>query len=628
VARKIRGFERALDAPALFAIAYGEIGASIYVALGIVASAALGLTPVVLALTGLLFLVVALSYAEGTASMPETGGAETFTRRAFNDLIGFVTGWALFLDYLIVIALSALFVPHYIGSGLEIETLRHAPWDNVTAVLVIAGVATVRLLRRSRLHTPALVVALLDLVVQSLIVILGLALVFSPDVLTSGFSLAPGQDWLDDVIYAIPLGFVAYTGLETVANLAEEAREPGRTLPRSLFTAIGLVVILTVLVAAVGVTAFPATDGTTALGDQWLEAPLVGIVTAFGGELPADVVDVLRVAVGLSAGLILLMAVTTSISGCARLAHSMGTHGMLPRELGRLERKTLVSREAIAAIAIVAIAVLLVSAAVTDQARFLAGTYSFGVLLAFTLAQLAVIRLRRREPDLGRPFRARPDVRIRGVAVPLPALVGAPLTAAVFVVALVTHESARYAGPAWLAIGLGVYALTRTRARVGMFEGVDPRIALPTGVLYRRILVPMKLGVIGEEMVATAIALAKERGARVEAITVVQVPRERALEAPLPVDLARAAADSIAEARALGEENDVEVHAAAVHARSIGHAIVDEAERRQADLIVLGSSPRWRRQSRFFSPTVDHVLKHAHCEVLVVAFPEGVFEEA
>ena len=203
-----------------------------------------------------------------------------------------------------------------------------------------------RLVRRSRLHTPALVFALLDLIVQSLIVILGLALVFSPDVLTSGFSLAPGQDWVDDVIYAIPLGFVAYTGLETVANLAEEAREPGRTLPRSLFTAIGLVVVLTVLVATVGVTAFPATDGTTELGDQWLEAPLVGIVTAFGGELPAGIVDVLRVAVGLSAALILLMAVTTSISGCTRLAHSMGTHGMLPRELGRLERRTLVSREA------------------------------------------------------------------------------------------------------------------------------------------------------------------------------------------------------------------------------------------------------------------------------------------
>jgi len=627
MARKIRGFERALDAPALFAIAYGEIGASIYVALGIVASAALGLTPVVLGVTGLIFLLVSLSYAEGTAAMPETGGAETFTRRAFNDLTGFVTGWALFLDYLIVIALSALFLPHYVGAALEIETLRDAPWDTVTAVAAIAIVATVRLLRRSRLHTPALVVALLDLVVQSLIVILGLALVFSPDVLTGGLSLAPGQDWLDDVIYAIPLGFVAYTGLETVANLAEEAREPGRTLPRSLFTAIGLVVVLTVLVAVVGVTAFPATDGTTELGDQWLEAPLVGIVTAFGGELPSGIVDVLRVAVGLSAALILTMAVTTSISGCARLAHSMGTHGMLPRDLGRLERKTLVSREAIALISIIAICVLLVAAPVEDEARFLAGTYSFGVLLAFTLAQLAVIRLRRREPDLGRPFRARPDVRLRGVDVPLPALVGAPLTAAVFVVALVTHESARYAGPAWIALGLVIFVGTRLRAKVGVLQGVDPRIALPTGVTFKRILVPMKLGVIGEEMVATAIALAKERGARVEAITVVQVPRERALDAPLPAEVARAAADSIAEAKALGEENEVEVHADAVHARSIGHAIVDEAERRQVDLIVLGSSPRWRRQSRFFSPTVDHVLKHAHCEVLVVAFPEGVFDE-
>jgi APA family basic amino acid/polyamine antiporter len=627
MARKIRGFERALDAPALFAIAYGEIGASVYVALGIVASAALGLTPVVLAVTGLLFLLVALSYAEGTASMPETGGAETFTRRAFNDLIGFVTGWALFLDYLIVIALSALFLPHYLGAALEIETLRDAPWDTVTAIAAIAAVATVRLVRRSRLHTPALVVALLDLAVQSLIVVLGFALVFSPEVLTDGFALAPGQDWLNDVVYAIPLGFVAYTGLETVANLAEEAREPGRTLPRSLFTAIGLVVVLTVLVAVVGVTAFPATDGTTELGDQWLEAPLVGIVTAFGGELPAGIVDVLRVAVGLSAALILVMAVTTSISGCARLAHSMGTHGMLPRELGRLERKTLVSREAIALISIIAICVLLVAAPVEDEARFLAGTYSFGVLLAFTLAQLAVIRLRRREPDLGRPFRARPDVRLRGVDVPLPALVGAPLTAAVFVVALVTHESARYAGPAWIALGLVIFVGTRLRAKVGVLQGVDPRIALPTGATFKRILVPMKLGVIGEEMVATAIALAKERGARVEAITVVQVPRERALDAPLPADVARAAADSIAEATALGEENEVEVHADAVHARSIGHAIVDEAERRQVDLIVLGSSPRWRRQSRFFSPTVDHVLKHAHCEVLVVAFPEGVFDQ-
>jgi APA family basic amino acid/polyamine antiporter len=627
MARKVRGFERVLDAPALFAIAYGEIGASIYVALGIVAAAALGLTPLVLLLTGALFLLVALSYAEGTAAIPETGGAETFTRRAFNDVVGFVTGWALFLDYLIVIALSALFLPHYVGAALETDVLNGSPWDVVVTVGAILVIGIVRLVRRTRLHTPALVVALLDLAVQSLIVVIGLALVFSPETLSDGLSLAPGQDWLDDLLFAVPLGFLAYTGLETVANLAEEAREPGRTLPRSLFSAIGLVVLLTVLVAVVGITAFPATDGSTALGDEWLDAPVVGIVTAFEGELPASIVDVLRVAVGLSAALILIMSITTSISGCARLAHSMGAHGMLPRELGRIERRTLVSREAIAAITLVATGVVLVTVALGDDPRFLASVYSFGVLLAFTLAQLAVIRLRRREPELPRPFRARPDVRIRGVAVPLPALIGAPLTAVVFVLAMVTHEGARYAGPAWLALGLVVFAWTRWREHRGMLEDVDPRASFPAGASFGSILVPMKLGDIGEEMVATAVALAKEKGARVEAITVVKVPRERALDAELPPEVAESAAASIAEAKALGEENDVTVHAQAVHARSIGHAIVEEAARRRVDLIVMGSSPRWRRQSRFFSPTVDHVLQHAHCEVLVVAFPDGVFDE-
>lgn len=628
MARKVRGFERVLDAPALFAVAYGEIGSSIYVALGIVAASALGLTPVVLAVTGVVFVLVALSYAEGTAAIPETGGAETFTRRAFNDLVGFVTGWALFLDYLIVIALSALFLPHYVGAALEADALRGRPWDVVAAVAAIGVIGTVRLVRRTRLHRPALAVALLDLVVQAMIVVLGLALVLSPSALVEGLSLAPGQDWLDDLLFAIPLGFLAYTGLETVANLAEEAREPGRTLPRSLFSAIGLVVILSVLVAVVGVSAFPAgADGTSELGSTWLEAPLVGIVTAFSEELPASLVEVVRVAVGLSSALILLMAITTSISGCARLAHSMGTHGMLPRGIGRFERRTLVARETIAAITLVAIGIVLAGAMVADEAKFLASTYSFGVLLAFTLAQVAVIRLRRREPDLPRPFRARPDVRIGGVHVPLAAVVGAPLTGAIFVLAMVTHQGARYAGPAWLALGLAVYVATRWRARRGMLEDVDPRRALPGGASFRRILVPMKLGDIGEEMVATAVALAKESGATVEAITVVQVPRERELEAPLEPAVAEQADASVAEARALGDENDVEVQADAVRARSIGHAIVEEATRRRADLIVLGSSPRWRRQSRFFSPTVDHVLQHAPCEVLVVAFPEGVFDE-
>src|SRR5207248_5406992 len=145
MARKLPRLQRALDAPAMASVAYGEIASSIYLALGIIALHALGLTPAVLFAVGLLFLVVALSYAEGTAAIPETGGAATFVRRAFNDLAGFLTGWALFLDYLIVIALSALFMPHYLSGALKVGSLQHHPWDLVTAACVIAGVAVIRL---------------------------------------------------------------------------------------------------------------------------------------------------------------------------------------------------------------------------------------------------------------------------------------------------------------------------------------------------------------------------------------------------------------------------------------------------------------------------------------------------
>jgi APA family basic amino acid/polyamine antiporter len=627
VARKLRGFERVLDAPALFAVAYGEIASSLYIALGIVAAAALGLTPLVLLLTGAIFFVVSLSYAEGTAALPETGGAATFVRRAFNDLAGFVTGWALFLDFLIVMALSALFVPHYLGEAISVEALRDEPWDALVGCGLIAAIAAVRLARRTRLHTGALVIALLDLLVQGLLVVLGAAVLLSPETLTEGLGLARGQDW-SDLAFALPLAMLAYTGLETVANLAEEAREPGRTLPRSLFSAIGLVVLVTVLIASIGLSAFPVSGSETALGEEWLEAPLVGIVTAFEGSLPVLVVDGLRIAVGISGALVLVGAATTSFSGITRLTHSLAGHGSLPRTFGRLERRALVSSEAIALAAALAIAlIVLTEVAAGGDPGFLAAIYSFGVLVAFTAAQLAVVRLRIREPDLERPFRARPDVTIRGVALPLAALVGAPLTAAIWVLALATHPGARYGGTAWLAAGLVVFVAVRRSRKRGLLEQVAPVADLPAGAEFGRILVPLKLGDIGEEMVATAIALAKEREARIEAITVVRVPRRFPLEGPLPPEVAARVDASLEEARALGEEHGVDVLTDVVLARSIGYAIVDEARAREVDVVVLGSSARWRRQSRFFSPTVDFVLRRAPCEVLVVAFPEGIFEE-
>jgi len=194
------------------------------------------------------------------------------------------------------------------------------------------------------------------------------------------------------------------------------------------------------------------------------------------------------------------------------------------------------------------------------------------------------------------------------------------------VVALWTHPGARYAGPLWLAGGVLLYVAVRRRHGQRLTQSVvsTDEQKLPE-TRYRRILVPMKIGEIGEEMIATAIALAKERDAAVEALYVIKVPLDLPVDAVLP-DQEEQATASLAEARLLGEDNDVEVRTATVRARSIGQAIVEEALARGVDLIVLGSSPRWRRQSTFFSPTVDYVLRNAPCEVLVVAFPQGVLE--
>jgi basic amino acid/polyamine antiporter, APA family len=625
VARKISGLQRVLDAPALFSVAYGEIASSIYLALGIIALHALGLTPAVLALVGALFLVVSLSYAEGTAAIPETGGAATFVRRAFNDLAGFFTGWALFLDYLIVIALSALFLPHYLSAAFKVSALGDHPWDLVVAVSVIIGVSAIRLVRRSTFYRYGIVVAVLDLVTQLGLVALGFAFLFSGDALTRGISIGTEPSW-HNIAFALPLAMLAYTGLETVANLAEEAREPGRDLPRSLFSGIGLVVLIYVAIGLVALSAFPADHGTTALGTRWLHSPLMGIVAALHGHLPGGLVTALRVYVGLTGAVILLVAVTTSISGFTRLAHSLGEHGQLPRAFGRLNRRTLVPPEAIVAAAVISIALLVGASILTDEVTFLASLFSFGVLGAFTAAQLAVIRLRFTEPQLARPYRAPAGVQLRGVEVPLPAIVGSAGTFAIFVIALVTHPGARYGGPLWLAAGLIVYGLVRRERGEGMLERIEaPSEHLPE-TEFSSILVPMKLGLIGEEMVATAVKLAQERGAEVEALHVIRVPLDQALDAELDLEEERATA-SLSEAQLLGADHGVQVRGETVRARSIGEAIVGEAERRGTDLIVLGSAPRWRRQSRFFSPTVEYVLRKAPCEVLVVAFPEGVTEE-
>ncbi len=625
MARKLPGLRRELDARSLYSVAYGEIASSIYFALGIIALHAVGFTPFVLLGVGLVFLLVALSYAEATSALPETGGAATFVRRAYNDWAGFMTGWVLFLDYLIVIALSALFVPHYIAGAFGIGALDRNPWDVVVGVVAIVGVGAIRLVRRPSLYTLGTIVPALDVITQLVLIAFGVALLVSPGSVLKGTSLGTAPT-VSSLVFAIPLAMLAFTGLETVANLAEEARRPGVDLPRALFLAIGTVVTAYVAIAIVALSAFPGPH--TELGTVWLRSPLVGVADQIRAHTNQTLGNVIRFFVGTSGALILLASVTTSISGFCRLAYSLGEHGQLPRAFGRLHRRTLVSPQAIIAVVSISSAIVIASAFLRHDVAFLASMFSFGVLLAFTATQIAVIKLRVTAPDLPRPYRTPLNITIRGAEIPVPAIVGAILTFAIWIIAIVTHPGARYGGPAWLLVGVIVFVAVRRSHG----ERLTARVTAPDTIRFdgvprfRRVLVPMKLGVIGEEMAATAVKLAAEHRATVEALHVVCVPLDLHLDADMSVADARADA-SLAEAVALGAELGVEVKSATVRSRAIGRAIVDYAGKTNADLIVLGSSPRWRRQSRFFSPTVDFVLRHAPCEVLIVAFPQRVLDE-
>ena len=473
MARKITGLQRVLDAPALFSVAYGEIASSIYVALGIIALHALGLTPEVLAIVGALFLVVSLSYAEGTTSIPETGGAATFVRRAFNDLVGFLTGWALFLDYLIVIALSGLFLPHYLGAAMQWGSLEHNPWDVVVGVCVVFGVAAIRLVRRSAFYSYGIFVAVLDLLTQLLLVVLGFAFLFSSDALTQGVSIGTHPSW-HQIAFALPLAMLAYTGLETVANLAEETREPGRDLPRSLFSGIGLVVLIYVAIAlrraerVPGRRTAPPRSAPSGCG-----SPLMGIVDALRGPLPDRAGD-----------------------GAARLRRPdrRGDPARRRHDLDlRLHAARALARRARPAAA-------RLRPAEPAHARLAAGDRR-GRADLDRADDRDVVRARRhrlpREPlqlrrarrlhgraarrDQAALQRARPAAPLPGAVereacaasrCRVPAIVGSVATFAIWIAAMATHPGARYGGPAWLAAGAVVYLLVRKGRGEGLLQHV------------------------------------------------------------------------------------------------------------------------------------------------------------
>jgi basic amino acid/polyamine antiporter, APA family len=620
--RRQQGLERVLGTPALFATAYGNVGSSIYYALGVTAAFALGLTPLVFVIAGVIFAATAATYAEGTVRFPEAGGSSSFARHGFDELASFGAGWAQMLVYVATVAISAFFVPHYLS--VFWEPLRENPWDvvgGIVVVVVLVGINIVGVREAARLN---ILLAVVDFATQALLVVVGFILVFDPDVLRSNVELGVAPTWSQFLI-AIPVAMLAYTGVETVSNLAEEVRDPPRNVPNAYKLIALAVFAIYFTLPLIALSALPVfeRDGehVTRLGlgpDEggYTNDPVLGVVENLGLSQGA-LLDGLEIYVGILAATILFIATNAGVIGASRITYAMAGYRQLPLGFRRLHQRFKTPWIALVVFA----GALPILTLLPGQTDFLGTMYSFGATLSFTIAHASIVALRYRKRDEELAYRARPNLRWRGVDWPLFAVVGGVGTLIAWLVIVVQEPETRWAGFAWLVVGFLGYAVYRRRV---LGEPLRATVRAPAMVLgpsltieYRTIVVPVVRSPESEEALVAAARLAAERRATVAIIHVIEVPLDLPLDVELP-ELEQEAHEVLDNAAALVEAYGVSAVTRLLRARAAGPAIVEEAERRNAELIVLGA-PRERPRRRIFGDTADYVLKHASTRVLIVA---------
>ena len=637
-----RILRRGVGSPALFAIVYTSVASAIWFVLGVVADNALGLTPLVFLAGGVFFVVTTMTYVEGASLHQERAGSTVFARYAFNELWSFVAGWAILLDFLILIAVTAFMATDYLAvfwgdfGGGTVETVLAVGIVAYVAVRNVLGFSTARARR-----ILALVIA--DLALQLLIIVLGVFLVLDTAVLADSVDLTGGPT-LSALLFAATLTTVAFTSLESAAGLAGEVAVGRRGLKRLVASVAAAVLVIYVGTAVVALSALPVTDGATALGGRWIEAPMLGVVSTYE---PAWLADVLRYAVGTLAGVTLIAAAQSGMLGLSRLAYSLARNRQIPSAVGRLH-----PQRATPYVLIAIAAVLATALTVTKDLEFLVSIYAFGALLAFTIAHVSIIALRVREPDRPRPYRMPGNVTVRGVSVPLPAVAGTVASVLGWVSVLVLHEGARYVGLGWMAFGLILYVVYRTTEDKPLFK----RVTVPEGALQQRqrerreaeygsLLVPLMGTDLDDDIVQTAGRLASDErvdaaegdgGATIEALWVFEVPMALPIDARLPDQQLERARAALRRAKAVGEEyQGVQVATATVRARRAGQAIVEEARRRGVEAIVLAAEEPTRvrgggllgglgggRNESFVGDVTKYVVTKAPCRVIITAPPD------
>jgi basic amino acid/polyamine antiporter, APA family len=609
---KHRGLERVLGTGALFSTAYGNVGSSIYYALGLVAIYAAGMTPVVFVIAGVIFAATAATYTEATTMFPEAGGSSSFARRAFNEFWSFFAAWGQMLTYIITISISAFFVPHYLG--VFWSPLGESPADIFGGILVVALLGTLNIVGVKESAGVNIGFAVTDFLTQVVLVVVGIVLVFDPDLLVRQIDLGTVPT-VGDFLIAIPVAMVAYTGIETISNMAEEARDYGKTIPRGMALVVAAVAVIYTFLPAVALSAMPVNEnGETILAlpkeqGGYADDPVLGVVNNMNlGSLehPAEIY------VGILASTILFIATNAGILGVSRLSYSMGQHRQLPEFLRLLH-----PRFRTPYIAIFVFSVIACVAIIPGQADFLAVIYAFGAMLSFTMAHAAVATLRFKQPDADRPWKPPFSITVRGRELPLTAVFGGLGTGIALVVATVLDIRVLISGVGWMAIGVTLYVIYRRRQGLKLTEThkiVSPKPAVEHEVEYESVLVAFEDSDYSPEAVSTAVRLAARRRRGIHVLVTITVPPNAPINASLPEQEAKAAS-VIDQARVRGGRR-VTGHWEKVRPGQAGRRVVEEAKDIRARAVVMPLPPR-RTGASLFGRTLETVLSERPARVII-----------
>ena len=461
-----------------FAMGYADVGADLYVAIGLVAFYAAGASPIAFAIASITYVCTGLAYAELATAYPYAGGAQVYSMKAFNDMIGFVAGWAVMLDYTVDMALFSLASAEYLsfffpwmkssffplsllGLEFKISYIGFAAFVLVIALLLLNSIG----IRESSAFNELLVS--LDLVVESVILITGVLLAFglmlflsqitdfgAPSVFSNIVYVMPSLGTqTQNFIYGITLAMTSFIGIESIAQAAEETKRPQKWIPRANKLSIIAVVVFAVGLSALSMGLMPW---------QALAASQTDPMAAIASRVPY-IGHFLAPIVAFTGFTICFVSTNTGVIGASRVAFSMGRFGLMPAWFYKVHRKFRTPVRTIAVFGLIGATIALLG-----ELHFVADLYNFGALLSYVIVNISLIVLRNKEPDAYRAWKLPGTLKIRFreklIFVPVISVIGTIATGTMWAFVIGFHAEGRIVGTIWLAIGIiGFIVFRRSR---------------------------------------------------------------------------------------------------------------------------------------------------------------------